>query len=865
MMDCRRSTVQYFEANMNKYKCLSVMRILLLCAIFMICANAYAQTDFEHYCAAFMGIPDEDVLLWQAGSLLRKIPLIKHIVPSSSLFTVRDYYLNVVRPEYSNSLFSSIIQENGPELMTILQNNTRLECEFFNYFGANKPFFVHQATGYEVITAEQAEGFKEIVEKISTHASAHLQQDLSLLSLWADKFIDEPLAEAFGYLNDAEITLLAPQGGDTLFAGTTQTIRWECSGFTDPVMIFFNDGSGWMPLSGNGSENDGLFEWTVPVVSSGNCRLLVEGAALGRPKDKSHYFTVLPIPADSAIAKLEFASSPQIIDNASVSAKIAVVLKNASGQTVPLRGMDLALTLSSDSPQGQFSLSNSPFSSVSSIVIHAGNYKAEFYYKDSRPGIAHLDVAEMADLGWMDASQSIEITRFGRFEAENLSLNGMLVMAYPGAGNEQVVKPDSPYGASHFFYYGPSGHYKLSVRYLDECNGRSEGLLKLNGATVADWRFDETPANETEIWREKEIAALSLDQGDIVSYRVYPDSGEQGLVDYLQLIHYVLVDTIPPSMSVEVVDGHSVQIQFSEPVLNALDSTRYAFSPELGAISVAEMADNSYLLTTQNSQTAQTSYTLSLSALTDTSGNLVSPDSALFSGFIGIVPFRIEIESLTLSNLVPESWNGRSGNSVVRFVAWLQPGEYGWAKYYFDRTEGDYVISVPYYDEDTGITDATLRLNGTTINGWDWDCDQGGTWEVMTPSPRTLHAGDVIMLKMYKDGEESGYLDYLQFTPAGLLKPAMAISGPERYQLYQNYPNPFNSLTRIRYDLPTAGKISIKIFNIRGQAVSVLLDAARPAGTYVIYWNAANFASGIYWCRMEAGKYSKAIKILLIK
>lgn len=88
---------------------------------------------------------------------------------------------------------------------------------------------------------------------------------------------------------------------------------------------------------------------------------------------------------------------------------------------------------------------------------------------------------------------------------------------------------------------------------------------------------------------------------------------------------------------------------------------------------------------------------------------------------------------------------------------------------------------------------------------------------------------------------------------------------PRSYNLYQNYPNPFNPSTIIRYDLPKNGYVSVKIYDVVGREVDNLVSSEQEAGTHDIIWDAKDFASGLYFCKIEAGDYSSTKKMMLIK
>lgn len=92
------------------------------------------------------------------------------------------------------------------------------------------------------------------------------------------------------------------------------------------------------------------------------------------------------------------------------------------------------------------------------------------------------------------------------------------------------------------------------------------------------------------------------------------------------------------------------------------------------------------------------------------------------------------------------------------------------------------------------------------------------------------------------------------------------ISGiPEDYNLSQNYPNPFNPSTKFNYSIKTAGEVQIKIYDVSGREVLLLVEGYRAAGTYQVKFNAANFPSGIYYYRMITNNFTQTNKMILLK
>lgn len=92
---------------------------------------------------------------------------------------------------------------------------------------------------------------------------------------------------------------------------------------------------------------------------------------------------------------------------------------------------------------------------------------------------------------------------------------------------------------------------------------------------------------------------------------------------------------------------------------------------------------------------------------------------------------------------------------------------------------------------------------------------------------------------------------------------------PKDFSLDQNYPNPFNPTTRIRYQVKTAGFVSLKVFNILGNKVATLVNREKPAGTFETQFNAEingrTLPSGVYFYRLTIGDFVSTKKMILAK
>lgn len=90
-------------------------------------------------------------------------------------------------------------------------------------------------------------------------------------------------------------------------------------------------------------------------------------------------------------------------------------------------------------------------------------------------------------------------------------------------------------------------------------------------------------------------------------------------------------------------------------------------------------------------------------------------------------------------------------------------------------------------------------------------------------------------------------------------------SVPSNYSISPNYPNPFNPSTKIKYTIPSEEFVKLKVYNLLGEEIAVLVNQVVKPGSYITEWNASGFASGIYFYRIEAGNFSSTHKMLLLK
>jgi uncharacterized delta-60 repeat protein len=91
------------------------------------------------------------------------------------------------------------------------------------------------------------------------------------------------------------------------------------------------------------------------------------------------------------------------------------------------------------------------------------------------------------------------------------------------------------------------------------------------------------------------------------------------------------------------------------------------------------------------------------------------------------------------------------------------------------------------------------------------------------------------------------------------------LNQPNDFALYQNYPNPFNPTTSIQYQVSSISKVTLKIYDVLGNEIAVLVNAEKEKGVHTVNFDASNLSSGIYFYRIHAGSFNQVKKMLLIR
>jgi len=88
---------------------------------------------------------------------------------------------------------------------------------------------------------------------------------------------------------------------------------------------------------------------------------------------------------------------------------------------------------------------------------------------------------------------------------------------------------------------------------------------------------------------------------------------------------------------------------------------------------------------------------------------------------------------------------------------------------------------------------------------------------------------------------------------------------PVAAQITQNYPNPFNPTTRILYSIPSEKFVTLKVYDILGREIQILVNQFQKAGTYSVIFHAGELSSGIYFYKLQTGNFVETKKMLLLR
>jgi hypothetical protein len=226
---------------------------------------------------------------------------------------------------------------------------------------------------------------------------------------------------------------------------------------------------------------------------------------------------------------------------------------------------------------------------------------------------------------------------------------------------------------------------------------------------------------------------------------------------------------------------------------------------------------------------------------------------------------------------IMKEWPTRYAHSVVEssdFVALCEELHGESLDWYFE----------PWLHHPTYPTYAVSHTTTESGDGYDVTVDvaqtQGDGLFAMPVDFRFLTEAGVADTVFFIDDAEETFTIHLAARPDTILidpdhwvlcdvegGPVVAVKEPAKtpFALHQNYPNPFNPTTTIQYTLAEPGVAEVAVYNTQGQCVATLVSGYQSAGAHSVTWNAAGYASGLYFARLEAGGMTEVRKMVVMK
>jgi hypothetical protein len=233
---------------------------------------------------------------------------------------------------------------------------------------------------------------------------------------------------------------------------------------------------------------------------------------------------------------------------------------------------------------------------------------------------------------------------------------------------------------------------------------------------------------------------------------------------------------------------------------------------------------------------------------------------------VGLPPMsRLEAERASrqgdLTNILVASGGGASGSAYLNIKTNDPNTTITWT-FTNVAAAGSYYIAFGYRLEYASPKTQLINVNGIRVDTMIFDGASTTTWYELGTHIDLIQGQNTVQMQLSWGWMD---LDYLA-VPTNVLTSVEAPSQvPVSFSLMQNYPNPFNPTTTIKYAIPSSQHVRLKLFDVLGRQVAVLVDQNQHAGFYGVAFDAATLSSGVYFYRIEAGSFVQTKRMLLLK
>lgn len=667
---------------------------------------------------------------------------------------------------------------------------------------------------------------------------------------------------------ESTITVTSPNGGESWVVGSTQTITWNSTGLVDSVRIEYSldNGASWTTIVAQ-TPADGSHDWAVPDTSSQETLIRITDADDGSPTDISDdVFSLLgtaltitsPNGGETWLAgssqtitwattgTVEFVTLEYSADNGSTWNNIITNISNTGNYpwTVPAINSNNALVRVFDASDGEpIDVSDAVFNiSMSSLTLTAPN------------GGETWTAGSVETIAW-NTTGTIDSVAL-EYSVDGGTTWKDIVSAIENTGSYDWTVPEDPTEDAR-------------VRVSDAEDGTpadaSAGVFTIIGSTL-----NVTAPNGGETWpggSTQNITWSSTGPIDSVKIEVSLNNGAD----------WTLIAAAAPNSGVY---SWNVTNQASDSAL-----VRISDSSDGAPIDVSDAV-----------------FSITSSALTITAPN---GGELFLAGSTQTITWTTEgdITSVTIDYSLN---SGQSWTNII--TSTLNSGSYDWTLPDVQTSKALVRVQDAADGNPSDVSDNTFSIVRSTLtvtspNGgetwtagtpepvtWhstgfidsvtiEYSLDSGGAW--LTVATRTINDGihlwtvpdtsSTTTLIRITDVENSQISDTSDAvfaienngTSVAIDRDSEVI--PEKHTLFQNFPNPFNPVTTIRFALPERSHVDLRVYNMLGELVEVLVADEFAAGEYSVQWNAAHLPSGPYLYRLQTDRFVETRKLTLLK
>lgn len=669
-----------------------------------------------------------------------------------------------------------------------------------------------------------------------------------------------------------ELNLTAPNGGETWNSGSLQNIMWTSSGNISQVKIEYsiNNGSTWNLIVAT-APNTGSYAWNIPGdIESNSARVRISDASDGTPSDQSNgAFTIV-----GGSLTLFSPNGGELLTGGDVH-----TITWSSAGAIPFVKLEYSL-------DGGIS-----WTLIEAGIANTGSH--EWTVPDIASTNARIRVSDDADgnpSDQSDGSFSIRLVSLSLFSPNGgeIWLGGIsqtilwtssgsianVKLEYSlndGATWETIVESTTNDG-NHPWIVPDFSTSNARIRISDTTNPNrndvSDGTFIINGSTLTL----ESP-NGGETWlagTTQQIlwAATGLVSNIKITFQPSPTADSivvAASASNSGMFSWLIPDVPTDSAKITIWDAaDNIPVDSSDDYFSIVKPSLQVTSPNGGEVWSSG----------------------SIETVTWDSTGAVGPVNLEYTINNGDtwLPIKQNVPNTGSYEWVIPNW--LSFDAMVRVTSMENPTVQDESDATFAILSASLTVTAPNGGEEwlaASTQNITWHSTGL-INQVDieYSVDAGATWQLIISGasndgifewlvPAFLSEQAIVRVSQAGSGIPADMSD----TPFAIVNVISSVKQtsdlvPEQFALLQNYPNPFNLDTRIEFSVAKAGRVSLRIFNVRGELVRTLQRGELAAGNYAVSWDGHDedgqvAPSGIYIYNIKADGWQASRRLLLVK